>query len=342
MPGVHRRRPWTFALSFTAAVAFTAFAAFAACTGARRAQHPANNHSQRVSTTSTGEARLAVDGGRIWYRKSGVGSATPVILLHGGPGLSSFYLKPLEALGNDRVVIRYDQLGGGKSDPLTDTTKMTIAHFVAELDSLRSALGYEHVHLVGHSWGAVLAYEYDRSHPEHVASLTLASPALDIPSWTRHAWRLVATLSDSAQRAIHSGEDSAKFDSPDYRRAMQEFNARYISRRPPAAELDSTMSMVGESVSNYMHGPANFAITGSLKSYDVTSRLRTIAVPTLYMVGEYDEADPAMMKRFASLTPGAHLVVIPGAAHITTWDNPTAMVDAVRSFLRQADGAVRR
>src|SRR6185312_3862825 len=51
----------------------------------------------------------------------------------------SFYLKPLEALGNDRVVIRYDQLGAGKSDPLTDTTKMTIAHFVAELDSRRSA-----------------------------------------------------------------------------------------------------------------------------------------------------------------------------------------------------------
>jgi hypothetical protein len=64
-------------------------------------------------------------------------------LLHGGPGFNSYYLKPLEALGDQRTVIRYDQLGAGKSGPMTDTTKMTIAHFVAELDSLRSHLGYD-------------------------------------------------------------------------------------------------------------------------------------------------------------------------------------------------------
>ncbi|MEO7474442.1 MAG: hypothetical protein ABIY46_03825 [Gemmatimonadales bacterium] len=38
-----------------------------------------------------------------------------MILLHGGPGYSSFYLKPFEALADERPVVRYDQLGGGKS-----------------------------------------------------------------------------------------------------------------------------------------------------------------------------------------------------------------------------------
>ena len=99
---------------------------------------------------SAGESYLAVPDGRIWYRKTGTGTGTPVILLHGGPGFNSFYLKSLEALGDDRPVIRYDQLGAGKSGPMTDTANMTIAHFVRELDSLRSALGYERVHLVGH------------------------------------------------------------------------------------------------------------------------------------------------------------------------------------------------
>ena len=131
----------------------------------------------------TGESRLAVDGGRIWYKVSGTGTATPVILLHGGPGFSSFYMKSLEALGDERSVIRYDQLGGGKSDGLTDTTKITIAHFVKELDSLRAHLGYDRVHLVGHSWGTILGLEYYRVHPEHVASLTFASAAFDIPEW---------------------------------------------------------------------------------------------------------------------------------------------------------------
>lgn len=129
-----------------------------------------------------GEAYLAVPGGKIWYRKSGAATGTPVILLHGGPGFSSYYLKPLEALGTDRPVVRYDQLGGGKSDRTSDTTMFTIAHFVAELDSLRSALGYDEVHLVGHSWGTILGVEYYKAHPNRVASLTLASAALDIPT----------------------------------------------------------------------------------------------------------------------------------------------------------------
>jgi proline iminopeptidase len=130
-----------------------------------------------------GENYLAVDGGRIWYRIVGDGTATPAILLHGGPGFGSYYMKALESLASDRKVVRYDQLGAGASGPLTDTTKMTIAHFVDELESLRSHLGYDKVHLVGHSWGTILAVEYYRAHPEHVVSMTVASAALDIPAW---------------------------------------------------------------------------------------------------------------------------------------------------------------
>src|SRR5690242_4613650 len=169
-----------------------------------------------------GESKLAVPGGRIWYKVSGSGTATPVILLHGGPGYSSYYLKSLDSLGTDRKVVRYDQLGGGKSDPFTDTTQFTIAHFVRELDSLRAALGFDRVHLYGHSWGTILGFEYYRAYPQHVASLTLASAALDIPAWERNARRLIRTLSDSAQRAIRVREAEQKFAAPDYQLALHE------------------------------------------------------------------------------------------------------------------------
>ncbi|HSB53665.1 MAG TPA: alpha/beta fold hydrolase, partial [Gemmatimonadales bacterium] len=150
----------------------------------------------------TGEGRLAVPGGRIWYTVTGTGSAAPLVLLHGGPGFSSFYLKPFEALGGDRPVIRYDQLGGGKSDRISDTAMFTIPHFVAELDSLRAALGIARWHLLGHSWGTILALEYYRAHPDRVASLTFASPVFDLPAYERHARDLLATLSDSSQQAV--------------------------------------------------------------------------------------------------------------------------------------------
>jgi proline-specific peptidase len=291
------------------------------------------------STLPDGEAFLPVPGGRIWYRVTGHGTGTPVILLHGGPGYSSFYLKPFEDLGGDRPVVRYDQLGGGKSSTTSDTTIFTIPHFVAELDSLRRALGYEKVHLMGHSWGTILAVEYYLVHPEHVASLTLGSAALDIPAWEHNARRLVGTLPDSDQKAIQTREAEGKFDAPDYQAALGAFYDRYVWRRPVKADLDSLMRTANETIYNYMQGPSEFTITGTLKRYDVTKRLKDIKVPTLYTVGEFDEADPPTIKRFARMTPGARVVVLAGAAHLTPWDARDENVKAVREFLRGVDRA---
>ena len=291
------------------------------------------------SSHPPGESYLPVPGGRLWYKVSGGGSGTPVILLHGGPGYSSFYLKPFEALGDDRTVVRYDQLGGGKSDRITDTTLFTIANFVRELDSLRAHLGYTKVHLLGHSWGTILALEYYRVHPEHVASLTLASAALDIPAWERNARRLVGTLSDSAQRAIRTREAQRRFDAPDYQAALGEFYGKYVWRHPVQADLDSLMSTVNEAIYNYMQGPSEFTITGTLKRYDGTPLLKGVTVPTLYTVGEFDEANPPTIKRFAKMTPGARVVVFPGAAHLTPWDARDESIRTEQEFLGAADSS---
>lgn len=306
----------------------------------------ASNAAQAVTSTAPqlgpGEAKLAVDGGEIWYRKSGGGSGLPVILLHGGPGFNSYYLKPLEALGDQRTVIRYDQGGAGKSGTMTDTTKMTIAHFVAELDSLRSHLGYDKVHLVGHSWGTMLALEYYRAHPEHVASLTLASAALDIPQWERHAKALLKTLPDSIQRIVSKAEAAKKYDDPAYQAAISSFYDKYVWLRPDKPNLDSLMSQVNQNIYNYMQGPSEFTITGTLKTYNSTSFLKNVKVATLFTVGDVDEADPVTIRRQAAMVPGARVVVIPNSAHMTTWDNPTAMIAAIRSHLLAADSLPSR
>ena len=108
--------------------------------------------------------------------------------------LSSFYMRSLEALSADRPLVRYDQLGGGKSDKITDTAMFNIAHFVRELDSLRSHLGYDKIHVVGHSWGTILGLEYYRAHPEHVSEPDAHEPRARHPAWESNAKRLVKTL----------------------------------------------------------------------------------------------------------------------------------------------------
>ena len=319
-------------------------AAVTACS--KEAPPPADTTSNAAAAAAptadalpAGESRVAVDGGRIWYRVVGSGPATPAILLHGGPGYASFYMKSLEALSADRPVVRYDQLGAGKSDKLSDTSKFNIAHFVNELDSLRSHLGYDRFHVVGHSWGTILGLEYYRAHPEHVASLTLMSPALDIPAWERNAKRLVKTLPDSSQKVIAAAEAANKYDSPAYEAALGEFYGKYVWLRPVKADLDSTMSTVNMGIYNYMQGPSEFTITGTLKKYDATPFLKSVNVPVLFTVGEFDEADPPTVKKHSQMTPGAKYAVIPNAAHIVEWDNPDETNRIVRDFLKSVDAA---
>jgi len=284
-----------------------------------------------------GEARLAVPGGHIWSKVSGTGPGVPLVLLHGGPGFSSFYLKPFEDLGNDRIVIRYDQLGGGKSDTTSDTTIFNIRHFVAELDSLRSALGIAKWHVLGHSWGTILAVEYYRAHPDRVETLTFGSPVFDADAYERHAAELLATISDSAQRAIRRAEATGKFDTPAYQHATEEFDARYLWHHPVQADLDSTMATMNQGIYVYMQGPSEVTIIGTLKHYSATALLPQIRVPTLLTVGGEDEVGPDLVKSHAALIPGSRYEVFPGAAHMTPWDARDDNVRVVRAFLRSAD-----
>lgn len=98
-----------------------------------------------------GEGYIDVTGGKVWYRINGEGNKTPILLLHGGPGSSSYYLDPLKELSKDRPVIFIDQLGSGRSTRITDTTLMTIDLYVEELEQVRKALDLKDFYLYGHS-----------------------------------------------------------------------------------------------------------------------------------------------------------------------------------------------
>lgn len=107
---------------------------------------------------------------------------TPVIFLHGGPGdlvrPRDFDVGAGFRDAGFRTVF-YDQAGGGASGDRPIGEYM-VANAVADLDSLRAALGAERVVLWGQSWGASLATAYARAHPDRVAATILESPG-DFP-----------------------------------------------------------------------------------------------------------------------------------------------------------------
>lgn len=284
-----------------------------------------------------GEAMLPVRGGRIWYRRSGAGTGTPMVLLHGGPGAGSFYLKPFEAIGDDRPIIRYDQLGAGKSDRLTDTTLMVIPRFVEELDSLRRALHVDRWILLGHSWGSVLALEYYKAHPEHVSAIVFGGSVFDWHAYARETEAWTRQLSDSAQRAIAQWKKDGNADRPGFKAATDEFYAKFVWRRPVQADAESTEATFGQPQYQYMQGAYEFVVTGTLKDYDQTAVLPTIKVPVLSVTGEFDEVGPQTVEKHARMIPGARFIVYKDAGHITSWDARDANVRDVREFARSVD-----
>lgn len=286
------------------------------------------------------EGFIAVEGGRIWYEWMGDGPGVPLIVIHGGPGSSSFGLKGWSALGDDRPVIRYDQLGAGKADHPTDTTLYTVDRYVRELQALRDSLGLTRVHLYGRSWGAMLVEAYMATDPAGVESVILSSPLVTTAQWEADADSLIALLPDSLQHAIAIHEANGTTDHPEYLAAMDEYYARHLRRTPDRspADRDSVRQMSGAFVYQYMWGPSEFTSTGTLKTFDATDALRNhIRVPALFLAGEFDEATPASTAAFAKLVPGAVFQVIPGAGHVTENDNPEALFHAVRVFLREVE-----
>ena len=103
---------------------------------------------------------------RVWYRMVGGGAAQeniPLLCLHGGAGVPHDYIENLADLASDtRRVILYDQLGCGRSDQPDDTSLWRVDRFVEELAIVRHALGLDQVHLLGQSWGGMLAIEEAR------------------------------------------------------------------------------------------------------------------------------------------------------------------------------------
>ena len=289
---------------------------------------------QQAPDLVPGEGFVEVTGGKVWYRIVGSGTRTPLLVLHGGPGVSSVYLKPLEALAADRPVIFYDQLGCGNSPGPDDTTLWTIEHFVEELAQVREALGLKKVHLYGHSWGTMLAADYMLTKPSGVRSLVLAGPVFSAPRWIHDGNSLLGTLPDSVQEVIRLHEREGTTDSPEYQSALMVFYERYFARRQPwSDDLNSAFAQLNRAMYGYMWGPSEFTSTGTLSGYDRTDRLGEITTPTLLTAGQYEQATPATVKYYQSLIPGSEIAILEDCGHLTMQDDPETDIRIIRDFL---------
>jgi len=287
------------------------------------------------------EGRIPFRGFHTWYRDVGPEGGIPLLCLHGGPGSTHHYFKPLEELAaQGRRVVVYDQLGCGNSDRPDDPNLWTVELFVDELRTLRDALGLERIHLLGSSWGSMLALEYALTQPPGLVSLVLNSPPTASETWMAEAARLRDELPEDVRRTLAEHEAAGTTDHPDYEAAEQVFWRRHILRvdSPPDFVLWGRAER-GRQVYRSLWGVSEWNANGKLHDWDVRHRLHEIDVPTLVTSGRYDECTPALAEEAQRGIPGAERVLFEESSHSAYVEEPERFRAVVRDFLERVEAA---
>ncbi len=285
------------------------------------------------------EGHIPFRGLKTWYRDIGPEDSIPLVCLHGGPGSTHHYFQPLEELAAEgRRVVLYDQLGCGSSDRPDDEALWTVDLFLDELRTLRDALGLDRVHLLGTSWGAMLAIEYALTQPEGLVSLGLNSPPTAAETWMAEAARLRDELPEHHRRALAEHEAAGTRDHPEYKAAEDEFWRRHICLLdPPPDFIQRGRAERGKQVYDTLWGVAEWNANGRLQHWDVRDRLGEIRVPTLVTSGLYDECTPILAEEAQRLIPGAERVLFEESSHSAYAEEPERFREVLSDFLDRAE-----
>jgi L-proline amide hydrolase len=288
------------------------------------------------------------DAGWTWYRVVGdlrdAGPA-PLVLLHGGPGVAHDYLEPLSALNEltGRACVFYDQLGCGRSEHQPDAPpeQWTPDLFCRELDVLLEHLEISgRYHVLGQSWGGMLAMEHALRRPPGLQSIVVANSPASIPLWVEETGRLRRLLPADVQDTLDRNEAAGTTDSEEYKQAVTQFYERHLCRVVPFPEpLQRTFDLLDEDPTVYhtMNGPSEFHVVGSLRQWDITGRLSEIRVPALVISGEHDEATPAVVRPVVEGLHDARWELLPDASHSTHLEQPERFREFVAEFLSSYD-----
>lgn len=172
---------------------------------------------------------------------------TPLVGLHGGPGLSHDYLLSLSdlALNHDIPVILYDQIGNARSTHLKEkpVTFWTIDIFIDELENLLSHFGIsDNFHLLGHSWGGILGLEFEvRRQPKGLKRFILMDSLASHQLWMESSIELAQTLPKEVGMGLTVGmKIPAK-----YWEALQVFHSHYgCTVKPTPQQYHDSISWV--------------------------------------------------------------------------------------------------
>lgn len=302
-------------------------------------------------TTIEGEAHFDVPSAgkpcQTWYRITTPTTPDPpripLIIIHGGPGMTHQYLTPHTDLTEKYgiPVILYDQIGCGFSTHLQEKAmdrKFWVEElFIKELENLISHLKLTEYDVLGSSWGGMFGSRFASRQPAGLRRLILANSPGDMIERYKSAAEYRKELPLEEQAILKKHEDADTEDSDECNTAFQTFVRRHICNIYPfPPELQASMEY-GNGKDNTtvraMEGKRKWRIEGAKKDWNMIGEAKKINVPTLLVYGNKEIASDAAMKVYWREIPKVKWVKLMGSTHTPHLEERERYMEIVGEFL---------
>ncbi|MBE9389824.1 proline iminopeptidase [Vagococcus salmoninarum] len=289
------------------------------------------------------EGYLPYLGYHTYYRIIGDLSSPkiPLLLLHGGPGSSHNYFELLDSLAAEgRPLIMYDQLGCGLSATDSRPDLWHADTWLNELIALRQHLDLDKLHLLGQSWGGMMAIQYLCDYqPTGIQSVILSSTLPAAELWDQEQHRLIALMAESDQVAIAKAEASGDFSDPAYLAANDRFMTRHVGDLPTPQSPEPLRRPKASGRESYVTawGPNEYNPLGTLKGWDYRSKLNSITVPALIISGADDLSTPLIAKTMDDLLPNSTWELFAKSRHMPFVDETANYLAVLEEWLTDKD-----
>ncbi|MFI7617921.1 alpha/beta fold hydrolase [Nonomuraea terrae] len=252
---------------------------------------------------------------------SGVVERWPALLVPGLTGSKEDFIAVLMTLAQSgRRVVAVDLRGQYETPGPDDPAAYTCAALGADVDVLSQVIGGgDPVHLVGHSFGGLVAREAVIDGRTKFASFTLMSsgPAAIEGRRARNGRKILEEVPALGLEHVWQTRFEPEALANDVSDEIREFLRRRLLNNSPTG-----LTSMAEQV---------------LTMRDRTDELRQIELPTLVLFGEHDDGWPPEAQSEMAARLGAESVVVPGAVHSPAVEAPETTAAALVTFWNAAE-----
>jgi len=280
------------------------------------------------------QIRFQADGAELFGYTTGHGE--PVLIVHGGPGLGSEYLRSwFIPLSKQHKIFFYDQRGAGHSAASLTDENINFTNYLADLAAVCDQISPEPIRIIGHSFGALLAARFAAAYPSRVKSLILVSSfpvtgadyaLFDAEVQRRcNGWRpdieQLAALPAFKEGQAEALENYYRLVFKAYFAPGTDFSSLIISS-PPGVGIKQLHAIRPIFYRHFFGTP-----------FDVSEEMRRIKAPTVLIHGDLSPVAIVEVEGLQRLIAGSRLVVLPGRGHFPWLEDADEFLEVLSGVL---------